>query len=71
MHSTFMSVLASQFHSCTWLKLLRVCLFVFMFSCTWLKLLRVCLFVYMFINFVFTSLIENGVCTYSMVIEFG
>ena len=57
MHSTFMSVLASKFHSCTWLKLLRVCLFVN--------------FVYMFINFVFTTLIENGVCTYSMVIEFG
>ena len=54
MHSTFMSVLASKFHSCTWLKLLRVCLFV-----------------YMFINFAFTTLIENGVCTYSMVIEFG
>ena len=28
------------------------------------KLLRVCLFVYMFINFVFTTLIENGVCIY-------
>ena len=57
MHSTFMSVLTSKFHSCTWFKLLRVCLFVN--------------FVYMFINFVFTTLIENGVCTYSMVIQFG
>ena len=54
MHSSFMSVLASKFYSCTWLKLLRFCLFV-----------------YIFINFVFTTLIENGVCTYSMVVEFG
>ena len=27
----FMSGLASKFHSCTWMKLLRVCLFVYMF----------------------------------------